>query len=63
MPQSWSPEQKQRILDAYRQTLRADCPLDQMPLDVKGPAPGDAPHIVIFECSACGNTFKSSEVS
>jgi hypothetical protein len=63
MPQTWSQEQKQRILDEYRRTRMVYCPLDQMPIDIKDPEPGDDPRIVIFACPTCGNAFKSSEVS
>ncbi len=62
MTQTWSHELKQRILEDYRQTRLAYCPLDHMPLDVKDPGPGEDPSAVIFVCPTCGNSFKSSEV-
>jgi DNA-directed RNA polymerase subunit M/transcription elongation factor TFIIS len=62
MTQTWSQEQKQRMLNDYRQTRMTNCPLDNTPLDVKDPGPGDDPSAVIFACPTCGNSFKSTDV-
>jgi hypothetical protein len=61
MSQAWTQEQKQHILDEYRRTLVANCPLDRMPLDITDGGPGD-PRAITFTCTKCGNTVASNQI-
>ena len=62
MTQTWSLEQKQRILDEYRQTRIAYCPVDNTPLEITDPAAEQQSRGLVFTCPTCKNAFTSSDV-
>lgn len=58
----WTPEEKKMIVDQYRSTGYANCPIDNEVLKViRMPIQQTKSELLEFHCRHCGRKFRPSE--